>query len=152
MRPDRLVVGEVRGGEALDMLQAMNTGHDGSLTTGHSNSPRDTISRLETMVLMAGIELPVRAVREQISSALDIIVHQSRMQDGSRKITQITEVLGMEGDIITLQDIFVFTQNGLDEKNNVRGRHHATGVKPHCTERLKAAGIPLPGDLFSDDN
>lgn len=150
MRPDRLVVGEVRGGEALDMLQAMNTGHDGSLTTGHSNSPRDTISRLETMVLMAGIELPVRAIREQISSALDIIVHQSRMQDGSRKITQITEVLGMEGDIITLQDIFVFTQNGLDEKNNVRGKHHATGVKPRCADKLKAAGIPLPADLFSE--
>jgi pilus assembly protein CpaF len=152
MRPDRLVVGEVRGGEALDMLQAMNTGHDGSLTTGHSNSPRDTISRLETMVLMAGIDLPVRAIREQIASALDIIVHQSRMQDGSRKITHITEVLGMEGDIITLQDLFVFKQDGLDDKNNVRGKHHPTGVKPHCAERLKAAGILLPADLFKDSD
>lgn len=150
MRPDRLVVGEVRGGEALDMLQAMNTGHDGSLTTGHSNSPRDTISRLETMVLMAGFELPIRAIREQISSALDIIVHQSRMQDGSRKITQITEVLGMEGDIITLQDIFVFKQTGLDEKKNVRGKHRATGVKPRCIEKLAALGIHLPADLFAE--
>ncbi|MGI5922040.1 MAG: CpaF family protein [Syntrophomonadaceae bacterium] len=148
MRPDRLVVGEVRGGEALDMLQAMNTGHDGSLTTGHSNSPRDMISRLETMVLMAGIEFPVKAIREQIASAIDIIVHQSRLQDGSRKITHITEVLGMEGDIITLQDIFVFDQQGLDDKGNVVGVHRATGIKPRCVERLAAAGIQLPSDIF----
>jgi pilus assembly protein CpaF len=119
MRPDRLVVGEVRGGEALDMLQAMNTGHDGSLTTGHSNSPRDMISRLETMVLMAGIDFPIRAIREQIASAIDIIVHQSRLQDGSRKITHITEVLGMEGDIITLQDVFIFDRKGLDDRGKV---------------------------------
>ncbi len=149
MRPDRLVVGEVRGGEALDMLQAMNTGHDGSLTTGHSNSPRDMIARLETMVLMAGIDLPVRAIREQISSAIDIIVHQSRLQDGSRKITHITEVLGMEGDIITLQDIFVFEKNGINGDGKVLGRHRSTGIKPRCLERLKAMGITLPGNFFS---
>ncbi|MEN6462252.1 MAG: ATPase, T2SS/T4P/T4SS family, partial [Syntrophomonas sp.] len=149
MRPDRLVVGEVRGGEALDMLQAMNTGHDGSLTTGHSNSPRDMISRLETMVLMAGIDLPIKAIREQIASAIDIIVHQSRLQDGSRKITYITEVLGMEGEIITLQDIFVFDQQGLDEKGNVKGTHRATGIKPRCVERLAATGIQLPPEIFA---
>lgn len=148
MRPDRLVVGEVRGGEALDMLQAMNTGHDGSLTTGHSNSPRDMISRLETMVLMAGIDLPVRAIREQIASAIDVIVHQSRMQDGSRKITHITEVLGMEGEVITLQDIFVFDQAGIDEKGKVKGQHRATGLKPKCVEKLAAMGIVLPEDFF----
>jgi pilus assembly protein CpaF len=149
MRPDRLVVGEVRGGEALDMLQAMNTGHDGSLTTGHSNSPRDMISRLETMVLMAGIDFPVKAIREQISSAIDIIVHQSRLQDGSRKITYITEVLGMEGDIITLQDVFVFNQAGIDEKGKVMGSHRATGLKPRCLNKLAAAGIHLPPDTFA---
>jgi len=149
MRPDRLVVGEVRGGEALDMLQAMNTGHDGSLTTGHSNSPRDMISRLETMVLMAGIDLPVRAIREQICSAIDIIVHQSRLQDGSRKITYITEVLGMEGDVITLQDVFVFDKTGINGQGIVQGKHRATGLKPKCMERLTSMGITLPGDFFS---
>ena len=116
MRPDRIVVGEVRSGEALDMLQAMNTGHDGSLTTGHANSPRDMLSRLETMVLMAGMDLPVRAIREQIASAIDLIVHQARLKDGSRKITHITEITGMEGDVTTMQDIFVFRQHGRDEK------------------------------------
>lgn len=150
MRPDRLVVGEVRGGEALDMLQAMNTGHDGSLTTGHSNSPRDMISRLETMVLMAGIDLPIRAIREQIASAIDIIVHQSRMQDGTRKITNITEVLGMEGDIITLQDIFVFEKRGLDERGKVIGSHRATGLSPRCLEKLKASGITVLDEYFSN--
>lgn len=148
MRPDRMVVGEVRGGEALDMLQAMNTGHDGSLTTGHSNSPRDMISRLETMVLMAGMELPVRAIREQIASAVDLIVHQSRLQDGSRKITQITEVLGMEGEVITLQDLFIFEQTGLDERGRVKGGHRATGLIPKCRERLAARGIGLPVEYF----
>lgn len=148
MRPDRLVVGEVRGGEALDMLQAMNTGHDGSLTTGHSNSPRDMISRLETMVLMGGIDLPLKAIREQIASAIDIIVHQSRMQDGSRKITYITEVLGMEGDVITLQDIFLFDKTGINERGKVQGRHRSTGLKPKCMERLASMGINLPGDFF----
>ena len=148
MRPDRLVVGEVRGGEALDMLQAMNTGHDGSLTTGHSNSPRDMISRLETMVLMAGIDFPIRAIREQIASAIDLIVHQSRLQDGSRKITHITEVLGMEGDIITLQDVFVFDKKGIDERGKVKGFHRATGLKPRCTDKLVAMGIHIPDEYF----
>lgn len=151
MRPDRMVVGEVRGGEALDMLQAMNTGHDGSLTTGHSNSPRDMISRLETMVLMAGMELPVRAIREQIASAVDLIVHQSRLQDGSRKITQITEILGMEGEVITLQDLFVFEQSGIDERGRVKGRHRSTGLIPKCRERLTARGISLPVEYFNPE-
>ncbi|MEQ8175153.1 MAG: CpaF family protein [Syntrophomonadaceae bacterium] len=149
MRPDRLVVGEVRGGEALDMLQAMNTGHDGSLTTGHSNSPRDTISRLETMVLMAGMELPVKAIREQIASAINIIVHQSRLQDGTRKITHMTEVTGMEGEVITLQDIFIFERTGVDEHKRVLGRHRATGITPKCVERLAATGITFPPNFFS---
>ncbi|PKM76267.1 MAG: type II secretion system protein E [Firmicutes bacterium HGW-Firmicutes-15] len=149
MRPDRLVVGEVRGGEALDMLQAMNTGHDGSLTTGHSNSPRDMISRLETMVLMAGIDLPIRAIREQICSAIDIIVQQSRLQDGTRKITHITEVLGMEGDIITLQNVFIFDKTGINEQGKVQGKHRATGLNPKCMEQLASMGISLPGDFFS---
>lgn len=151
MRPDRLVIGEVRGGEALDMLQAMNTGHDGSLTTGHANSPRDIISRLETMVLMAGMEIPIKAIREQIASAVDLIVHQSRLQDGSRKITHITEVVGMEGDIITLQDIFLFNKIGVDERGRVIGRHKATGVRPKFMERLQSMGIHLPADIFKTD-
>ncbi|NSW83228.1 MAG: CpaF family protein [Syntrophothermus sp.] len=149
MRPDRIVVGEVRGGEALDMLQAMNTGHDGSLTTGHSNSPRDMISRLETMVLMAGMELPVKAIREQIASALDLIVHQARMKDGTRKITHITEVTGMEGDVVVLQDIFVFEQTGVDAKGRVLGRHRATGIRPRFLDKLAAAGINLSAEIFS---
>jgi len=152
MRPDRLVVGEVRGGEALDMLQAMNTGHDGSLTTGHSNSPRDMISRLETMVLMAGIDFPIKAIREQIASAIDIIVHQSRLSDGSRKITSITEVVGMEGDVITLQDVFVFKKEGLDNRGKVLGRHQATGLRPRCLENLASMGIYLPAEYFNPDN
>lgn len=148
MRPDRIVVGEVRSGEALDMLQAMNTGHDGSLTTGHANTPRDMLSRLETMVLMAGMELPVRAIREQIASAVDLIVQQSRLKDGSRRITHITEVIGMEGEIITLQDIFVFKQNGKDEKGKITGDIVPTGIKPKFMEKLDRAGIMLPSDLF----
>ncbi|MGE5391897.1 MAG: CpaF family protein [Deltaproteobacteria bacterium] len=148
MRPDRIVVGEVRGGEALDMLQAMNTGHDGSITTGHSNSPRDTVSRLETMVLMAGMEIPVKAIREQISAALDIIVHQSRLKDGSRKITHVTEVLGMEGDVVILQDIFIYEQTGVDSKGKVVGRHKATGVRPRVVEKLASNGIFLPPEIF----
>ena len=150
MRPDRIVVGEVRGGEALDMLQAMNTGHDGSLTTGHSNSPRDMISRLETMVLMAGMDLPVKAIREQIASALDLIVHQARMKDGTRKITHITELVGMEGDVVVLQDIFVFEQTGVDAKGKVLGRHRATGIRPRFLDKLAAAGINLPPDIFGE--
>lgn len=149
MRPDRIVVGEVRGGEALDMLQAMNTGHDGSLTTGHANSPRDMLSRLETMVLMAGMELPVKAIREQITSAVDVIVQQTRLKDGSRKITHISEVVGMEGDIITLQDIYVFVQNGKDEKGKIVGEFKATGIKPRFLDKLEANGITLPNEVFS---
>ena len=148
MRPDRIVVGEVRGGEALDMLQAMNTGHDGSLTTGHANTPRDMLARLETMVLMAGMDLPVRAIREQIASAVDLIVQQSRLRDGSRKITHLTEVQGMEGDIITLQDIFVYEQNGCDEAGKLVGRYKPTGIRPKFLEKLSANGINLPNDIF----
>lgn len=139
MRPDRIVVGEVRGGEALDMLQAMNTGHDGSLTTGHANSPRDMLARLETMVLMAGMELPIRAIREQISSAIDLIIQQARLRDGSRKIIKMTEVQGMEGDVITLQDIFIFDQ----------GIFKPTGIRPKFYEQIIAQGISLPISLFS---
>ena len=148
MRPDRIVVGEVRSGEALDMLQAMNTGHDGSLTTGHAKSPRDMISRLETMVLMAGMELPVKAIREQIASAVDMIVHQSRLKDGSRKITHITEVVGMEGEVITLQDIFIFKQNGKDDRGRILGEIVPTGIKPKFMVKLAKSGVILPNDLF----
>lgn len=150
MRPDRIVVGEVRSGEALDMLQAMNTGHDGSLTTGHANSPRDMLSRLETMVLMAGMELPVRAIREQISSAIDLIIQQSRLKDGARKITHITEVQGMEGDTIVLQDIFVFRKEGLDAEGRIKGRFMATGIRPKFLEQLEAHSINLSFEIFSD--
>ena len=152
MRPERIVVGEVRGGEALDMLQAMNTGHDGSLTTGHANSPRDMISRLETMVLMAGMDLPVRAIREQISSAIDVIVQQSRMRDGSRKITHVTEVQGMEGDIIVLQDIFKFNQVGIDENGKIIGTCRSTGIRPSFINQLEDSGITLPAVMFADAN
>lgn len=151
MRPERIVIGEVRGGEALDMLQAMNTGHDGSLATGHSNSPRDMISRLETMVLMAGIELPVKAIREQIAGAIDLIIQQSRLKDGSRKITNITEVQGMEGDVIVLQDIFAFNQTGVDEQGKIVGRLIPTGVRPKFYERLESSGIHIPASVFIED-
>ncbi len=147
MRPDRIVVGECRGREALDMLQAMNTGHDGSLTTGHANSPRDMLARLETMVLMAGMDLPVRAIREQIASAVDLIIQQSRLRDGSRKITQITEVQGMEGEVIVLQDIFVFEQEAY-EGGKVIGRIKPTGVRPKFMPKLEDAGIRLPPTIF----
>ncbi len=149
MRPDRIVVGEVRSGEALDMLQAMNTGHDGSLTTGHANSPRDMLSRLETMVLMAGMELPIKAIREQIASAVDIIVQQSRLKDGSRKVTYITEVVGMEGDVITLQDIFVHKEEGHDNMGRVSGKLVPTGLKPKFMDKLIKTGVVLPSDIFS---
>ncbi|MGI6574717.1 MAG: CpaF family protein [bacterium] len=149
MRPDRIVVGEVRSGEALDMLQAMNTGHDGSLTTAHANSPRDLLSRLETMVLMAGMDLPVRAIREQVAAAIDLIVHQNRLKDGSRKITHITEVLGMEGDVITLQDLFRYNQQGIDARGKVRGEFSSTGIRPRFADKLEAAGIFLPQEIFS---
>jgi pilus assembly protein CpaF len=147
MRPDRIIVGEVRGAEALDMLQAMNTGHDGSMSTGHANSPRDMLSRLETMVLMAGVDLPLRAIREQIASAVDLIVHQARLRDGSRKIVNITEVQGMEGDVIVMQDVFVFEQTGVVD-GKVQGRLRPTGIRPKFVERFEAMGIHLPPGIF----
>jgi pilus assembly protein CpaF len=147
MRPDRIVVGECRAGEALDMLQAMNTGHDGSLSTGHANTPRDMLARLETMVLMAGVDLPVRAIREQISSAVDLIVHQSRLKDGTRKIVNITEVQGMEGDTIVMQDVFVFEQTGVVD-GKIQGRLKATGIRPKFVETFEAMGIHLPNGIF----
>jgi pilus assembly protein CpaF len=149
MRPDRIVVGEVRSGEALDMLQAMNTGHDGSLTTAHANSPRDILSRLETMVLMSGMDLPVKAIREQISSAIDLIVQQTRLKDGTRKITYITEVSGMEGEVITLQDIFVYKEEGRDSTGRLTGRLAPTGLKPGFMDKLAKTSVVLPTDLFA---
>jgi len=148
MRPDRIIVGEVRSGEALDMLQAMNTGHDGSLTTAHANSPRDVLSRLETMVLMAGMDLPVRAVRTQVSSAIDLIIQQSRIRDGSRKITHITEVLGMEGDVIVLQDLFLYVQDYIDDNGKSVGHFEATGLQPAFLDKFKMNGVDLPLSLF----
>jgi pilus assembly protein CpaF len=147
MRPDRIIVGEIRDGAALDMLQAMNTGHDGSLTTAHSNGPRDTLSRMETMALMAGFELPVRAIREQIASAVDLIVHTERLRDGSRKVVNISEVAGMEGDVITLTDLFVFEQTGYEE-SKVVGRMRATGLRPKFMDKIEASGIHLPASIF----
>jgi len=148
MRPDRVIVGECRGGETLAMLQAMNTGHDGSLTTLHANTPKDAIARIETMCLMAGMDLPIRAIREQVSSAVDLIVQQSRLKDGSRKITSITEVLGMEGDTVQLQDLFVFEQTGIDARGKVQGGLRATGVRPRFAEKFEAVGIFLPASVF----
>jgi pilus assembly protein CpaF len=153
MRPDRIVVGECRGGEALDMLQAMNTGHDGSLTTIHANSPRDALSRLETLVLMAGMELPAKAIRQQVASAVDLIVQLTRMKDGSRKVTYVSEITGMEGDTITLQDIFVFEARGTDAAGKVQGVFRPTGIRPNIIEKLFDHGIPIPtemGRLFPD--
>jgi pilus assembly protein CpaF len=147
MRPDRIVVGECRSAEALDMLQAMNTGHDGSMSTGHANTPRDMLSRLETMVLMAGVDLPLRAIREQIASAVDLIVHQNRLKDGSRKIVSITEVQGMEGDVIVMQDIFTFEQTGVTD-GKIHGRLKPTGIRPKFVEKFEVAGIHLPPTVF----
>ena len=147
MRPDRIVVGECRSGEALDMLQAMNTGHDGSMSTGHANAPRDMLARLETMVLMAGMDLPLRAIREQIASAVDLIVHQNRLKDGSRKIVNITEVQGMEGDVVVMQDIFVFEQTAVVE-GKIQGRLRPTGIRPKFVEKFDASGIHLPPNVF----
>ena len=147
MRPDRIIVGECRSDEALDMLQAMNTGHDGSMTTAHSNSPRDTLSRLETMVMMAGMDLPIRAIREQVSSAIDLIVHQSRMRDGTRKVVYITEVSGMEGDVITMTDIFQFQQEGM-EGEKIIGKLRPTGLRPKFMDRIEQADIHLPASIF----
>ncbi len=148
MRPDRILVGEVRGGEALDMLQALNTGHEGSLTTAHANSPRDGLARIETMVLMAGMDLPQRAIREQMASAFHLVVHTSRLSDGTRKIVKVAEITGMEGDVITMQDIAVFNQMGISADGVVQGEHVFTGIRPRFYDRLKAAGIDLPLAIF----
>ena len=148
MRPDRIVVGEVRGAEVLDMLQAMNTGHDGSLSTIHANSTRDALSRVETMVLMSGLSLPVRAMRDYVASALDLVVHVSRLSDGTRKVVRVTEIVGMEEDVVTTQDIFTFDQEGIDSDGRVVGFHRATGVRPKFTERLARAGIHLGSEVF----
>ena len=153
MRPDRIVVGEVRGAEALDMLQAMNTGHEGSISTLHANSPRDALSRLETMVLMAGVDLPIRAIREQVAAAIDVVIHQSRLKDGSRRLTHISEIEGMEGDVITLSDLFLFDYGmGMDDSGHFLGRMKPTGVRPRFTEKLKDAGIQLSPTLFIDED
>jgi pilus assembly protein CpaF len=151
MRPDRIVIGECRGGEALDMLQAMNTGHDGSLTTLHANSPRDALSRLETMVLMSGMELPVRAIREQIASAVHLIVQQTRFADGTRRLAAISEISGMELDVITLQDIFQFKQEGFDGEGRVLGRFVATGFVPKFYDDLQRRGLPVDMSIFRED-
>src|SRR5687768_7068361 len=148
MRPDRIVVGEVRSEEALDMLQAMNTGHDGSLTTVHANTPRDALGRIETMVAMGATNLPEKALRQQIAAAIQIVVQQTRLADGARKVTSVSEITGMEGDVITMQDIFVFEKLGITQDGKVIGRFRATGVRPKCCERLRASGIHLPADMF----
>jgi pilus assembly protein CpaF len=148
MRPDRVVVGECRGGEALDMLQAMNTGHEGSLTTVHANGPRDALSRLETMVLMSGMELPLRAIRDQIASAVDIVVQQTRFPDGSRRVTHVSEVTGMEGDVVSMQDLFVFTQRGFDRSGKVQGTLAPTGAMPRFYEDLEAQGLEADRSIF----
>jgi pilus assembly protein CpaF len=150
MRPDRIVVGEVRDAAALDMLQAMNTGHDGSICTIHSNTPRDALARMETMVLMAGLDLPVRAIREQVSSALDLIVHQARFKDGTRRITHVTEVVGMEGDVITLQDVFLFDHGmGFDETGRSKGTLKSTGLRPKFLDKLADSGITIDPKVFA---
>ncbi|MEN8135414.1 MAG: CpaF family protein [Thermodesulfobacteriota bacterium] len=151
MRPDRIIIGEVRGPESFDMLQAMNTGHEGSLTTIHANAPRDSLTRLESMILQTGINLPERAMRFMVSSALDMIIQISRFTDGSRKVVSISELVGMEGNVITLQDIFVFEKRGIDKEGKVLGRFRATGIRPNCADKLEMAGIKIPDDLFSPD-
>jgi pilus assembly protein CpaF len=147
MRPDRIIVGEIREKEALDMLQAMNTGHEGSMTTAHSNSPRDTLARIETMTLMSGVELPIRAIREQISSALELVCHLERLRDGTRKLTHIAEIQGMEGDVITMTDIFIFEQTGFED-GKVIGRLRPTGLRPRFIDKIEASGINLPAAIF----
>ena len=148
MRPDRIVVGEVRSEEALDMLQAMNTGHDGSLTTVHANSPRDALYRLDTMVAMANLNIPEKAIRQQIASAVNVIVQISRLSDGTRKVTGVAELTGMEGEVITMQDIFLFERTGLGPDGRVRGRFSATGIRPKCADRLASSGVHLPMGMF----
>jgi pilus assembly protein CpaF len=150
MRPDRIVVGEVRGPEAIDMLQAMNTGHDGSLTTLHSNAPRDALNRLETMVAMADLNLPEKGVRQQIASAVDIVIQLARFSDGRRRLTRLSEIVGMEGDVITMQDVFRFEQEGIDDDGNIIGAIRPTGIRPRCADRLGANGVHLPASMFSD--
>ncbi|MFZ5585030.1 MAG: CpaF family protein [Thermodesulfobacteriota bacterium] len=150
MRPDRIVVGEVRGGEALDMMQAMNTGHDGSLTTVHANSPRDALSRLETMMSMAGLEIPDKAIRQQVASAVNIVIQLARLSDGSRRLMSLSEITGTEGDTISMQEIFRYTQTGVDERGRVVGRFGPTGIRPRCAERIRSHGIELEASLFSD--
>jgi pilus assembly protein CpaF len=148
MRPDRIIVGEVRGEEALDMLQAMNTGHDGSLTTIHANAPRDALHRLNTMIAMANLNIPDKAMRQQIASALNLVIQVARLSDGSRRVTSISEITGMEGDVITMQEIFLFERTGMTPDGKVMGRFRATGIRPKCSERLAAEGVPLPADMF----
>jgi pilus assembly protein CpaF len=152
MRPDRIVVGEVRGEEALDMLQAMNTGHDGSISTIHANTPRDALSRLEVMIAMGGVDVPLRALRNQIASALDVIIQIARLRDGSRKVTAISEVTGMEGDIVTMQDIFLFKEKGLSPEGKLKGDHHATGVRPNFLDRFEEIGIEMNEHMFSQQD
>jgi pilus assembly protein CpaF len=149
MRPDRIVIGECRGAEALDMLQAMNTGHEGSMTTIHANTPRDAVSRLETMIAMGGVELPIRALRQQFAGAVDLIIQVQRLQGGPRRLTYITEVLNMEQDQIVMQDLFMFKQDGIDETGRAFGHFEATGVRPSFMPRLEAAGVKLPSNLFA---
>jgi pilus assembly protein CpaF len=150
MRPDRIIIGEVRAGEAIDMLQAMNTGHDGSLTTVHSNSPRDALSRIETMVAMANLNLPEKAIRQQIASAIQVVIQVSRLSDGTRKIIQVAEIVGMEGDVITMQDIFLYQRRGIGEGGEVQGEFRPTGIRPRFSERLAAYGVNLSSMLFTD--
>ncbi len=151
MRPDRIIVGEVRSEETLDMLQAMNTGHDGSLTTTHANSPRDTLARIETMVMMSGMELPLKAIRDQVASAIDLIIQQSRLRDGTRKITSVSEIVGMEGDVVSMQELFVYeTEGKIDSGGKFKGQFRATGVRPYCTEKIKQNGVPINNDWFSN--
>jgi pilus assembly protein CpaF len=152
MRPDRIIVGEVRGAEAIDMLQAMNTGHDGSLTTLHANTPRDALARLETMISMASLNLPERGMRQQIASAIDIVIHVSRLSDGKRKIVQISEIVGMEGEVITMQDLFLFDRMGMDADGTVLGTFRATGIRPRCADRLQAYGVSLAETLFANSD
>jgi pilus assembly protein CpaF len=148
MRPDRIIMGEVRSDEALDMLQAMNTGHDGSLTTIHSNSARDALHRLDTMVAMANLNIPEKAIRQQIASAINLIVQVSRQADGTRRVIGVTEITGMEGDVITMQDLFLFEKTGIRQDGKVMGRFRATGIRPKCSDRLAASGVRLPADMF----
>jgi pilus assembly protein CpaF len=148
MRPDRILVGEVRGSEAFDMMQAMNTGHEGSMTTVHANSPRDALARIENMVMMSGFDLPVTVIREQMASALDLIIHINRLLDGSRKVVQVTEIAGLEGNTVTLQDIFEYHQEGVDQDGKVSGTFRPTGIRPAFTDRLKSFGVDLSEDIF----